>query len=242
MGEGRAQGQKGSVMPKQVSCSKQHRLWQWRATDQPMAQPGHSPGPRAVSQPWSLKSRHRTTTTTAGGFYLGWQATDEILTGELFLALAASGTYDPIHDGLGAWARVGFPLLLPGRGQVSSDVVVTGQLEIHSKKCMKTFCLASLTGKQSDWGQKGDLEAELRWFLLWVDKTVPRSALISALRVLQPSRFFWAFLCTFSLWLWAEGEELLWFSKKQEQTVLGTEHIDPDPVPGEVGAELRPIK
>lgn len=28
----------------------------------------------------------------AGGFYLGWQATDELFTGELFLASAASAT------------------------------------------------------------------------------------------------------------------------------------------------------
>lgn len=31
-------------------------------------------------------------------------------------------------------------------------------------------------------------------------------------------------------------------SKNRLCPVLGTEHIDPDPVPGEDGAELRPIK
>lgn len=85
---------------------------------------------------------------------------------------------------------MGFPLWLPGRDQVSSDAVVVRQLEIHSKKYMKTSCLASLRGKQSDWRQKGDLEAELRWFLLWDDETVPRSALVSALCALQPAQFF----------------------------------------------------
>lgn len=73
---------------------------------------------------------------------------------------------DPIHDGLGAWASVGFLLWLPGRDQVSSDAVVMWQLEILSKKYMKISCLDSFRGKQSDWGQKGDLEAERRWFLL----------------------------------------------------------------------------
>ena len=41
-----------------------------------------------------------------------------------------------------------------------------GAAEIVSKKYMKTSCLASLRGKQSASGQKGDLEAELKWFIL----------------------------------------------------------------------------
>jgi len=41
-----------------------------------------------------------------------------------------------------------------------------GAAEIVSKKYMKTSCLASLGGKQSASGQKGDLEAELKWFIL----------------------------------------------------------------------------
>lgn len=70
---------------------------------------------------------------------------DEILTGELFLAPAArQARNDPIHDGLGAWARVGFPLWLPGRNQLSSAAAVMVQLEILSKKYIKTYCLASL--------------------------------------------------------------------------------------------------
>ena len=38
----------------------------------------------------------------AGGFYPGWQATDESLTREHFLALQPVVPKDPIHDGLGA--------------------------------------------------------------------------------------------------------------------------------------------
>lgn len=86
----------------------------------------------------------------ADGFLPAWQAMDEILTGELFLAPAArQARNDPIHDGLGAWARVGFPLWLPGRNQLSSAAAVMGQLEILSKKYIKTYCLASL--RETEW-------------------------------------------------------------------------------------------
>lgn len=81
----------------------------------------------------------------ASGFLPAWQTMDEILTGELFLAPAArQARNDPVHDGMGAWAKVGIPLWLPGRNQLSSDAVVMGQLEILSKKYIKTYCLASL--------------------------------------------------------------------------------------------------